>query len=118
MNETSGQVNEFTISFPTWFFPQETGYEPKTTFWEDFSIAEAFGKDGIADTFRRAFQFWKTNYEYLTELCLVLNHKAWYWNNRNDDISQMYVKYFEQAYDFGVKHLKGNELDYFLATLD
>lgn len=24
-----------------------TGYRPITTFWDDFTIADAFGKDGI-----------------------------------------------------------------------
>lgn len=118
MDEKKKEVNEFSFCFPTWFFPQEAGYEPKTTFWMDFSIAEAFGKSGISDTYRRAFKFWKSNYEYLTELCLVLNHKAWYWNNRNEDIMQLYVKYFEQAYDYGLRHLKGDELDYFVSILD
>ena len=27
------------------------GYKPFTTFWDDFSIAEKFGKDAIKDTF-------------------------------------------------------------------
>ena len=29
----------------------ENGYETKTTFWEDFTIADAFGVDAINDTF-------------------------------------------------------------------
>lgn len=30
------------------------GYEPKTTFWSDFSIADMFGADGVKDTYNRA----------------------------------------------------------------
>ena len=40
-------------------FMKENGYEVKTTFWEDFSIAERFGLSAIQDTFNRAFKEWK-----------------------------------------------------------
>ena len=30
------------------------GYEPKTTFWSDFSIADVFGVDSVKDTYNRA----------------------------------------------------------------
>ena len=56
---------------------RENGYELQTTFWEDFSIADRFGLSAIQDTFKRAFEEWKNNYKYLTELILVLNHKIW-----------------------------------------
>ena len=38
---------------------KENGNEVKTTFWEDFSIAERFGLSAIQDTFNRAFKEWK-----------------------------------------------------------
>ena len=53
------------------------GYTTITTFWQDFSIADKFGIDAIKDTFNRAFNEWKGNYQYLTELVLVLNWKVW-----------------------------------------
>ena len=41
-------------------FMKENGNEvKKTTFWEDFSIAERFGLSAIQDTFNRAFKEWK-----------------------------------------------------------
>lgn len=40
-------------------FMKENGNEVKTTFWEDFSIAERFGLSAIQDTFKRAFKEWK-----------------------------------------------------------
>ena len=40
-------------------FMKENGNEVKTTFWEDFSIAERFGLSAIQDTFNRAFKEWK-----------------------------------------------------------
>ena len=54
---------------------KENGNEIKTMFWEDFSIAERFVLSAIQDTFNRAFKEWKEDYEFLTELVLVLNYK-------------------------------------------
>ena len=54
------------------------GYQCFTTFWSDFYIAELFGKNAIQDTFDRAFEEWKHDYKYLTELVVVLNYKVWY----------------------------------------
>ena len=54
---------------------QELGYTPKTTFWEDFSIADKFGLAAVKDTYNRAFDAWKSDHIYLTELVLVLNWK-------------------------------------------
>lgn len=53
--------------------------EFSTTFWDDFSIADAFGVGAIKDTYNRAFKEWKSDYRYLTDLVIVLNHKCWYW---------------------------------------
>lgn len=61
---------------------EQIGYEPLTTLWEDFSIADRFvgvEKDPIVDTYKRALNFAKMDYRYLTELVLVLNHKIWQW---------------------------------------
>lgn len=36
-------------------FLEMSGYEPKTTFFSDFTIADAFGAKAVQDTFNRAF---------------------------------------------------------------
>ena len=64
-------------------FMAENGYNVQTTFWEDFSAADIFGLSAIQDTFNRAFEEWKGNCKYLTELVLVLNHKIWQHYKRN-----------------------------------
>ena len=105
-------------AIPRWNVEELMGYTPKTTFWEDFSIADAFGIRAIRDTYNRASIEWRNNLEYCTELVMVLNHKAWQWNNRNPVISKLYVQLFERLYDWGVNHFKGEDLSYFLSTLD
>lgn len=103
---------------PKWNVEELTGYTPKTTFWEDFSIADAFGIRSIQDTYNRASKEWKENLVYCTELVMVLNHKAWQWNDINPVLSKLYVKLFEELYDWGLNHFKGKDFEYFFSTLD
>jgi hypothetical protein len=89
-----------------------------TTFWMDFSIADAFGKDAIQDTFNRAFEEWKSNYKYLTELVMVLNHKCWDWYEKNDTYCNLYSDLFYQARDYAYDNLQGEELEFFYHVTD
>ena len=74
-------------------FWEEIGYEPCTTFWEDFSIADRFigiEKDPVGATYKRALSYAKLNYRYLTELVLVLNHKIWQWYRADETTAREY----------------------------
>lgn len=94
-------------------------YEFKTTFWSDFSIADKFGISAIKDTYKRAFNEWKSDYIYLTELVLVLNWKLWeHYENGNEGVARVYNDLWEQAQNYGYNHLKDEELSYFIRTLD
>jgi hypothetical protein len=97
---------------------RELGYEEQTTFWDDFSIADAFGKEAIQDTYDRAFKEWKSNYIYLTELVMVLNHKIWHWYEKNDEYAELYNELWQKADRYACDNLKGEELSYFYKTLD
>ena len=101
-----------------WNIEALTGYKPITTFWEDFSIAEAFGIEAIKDTYHRAFEEWKTNYQYLTELVMVLNWKLWQWWEVNNAIALVYNDLWATADDYACANLKGEELAYFYKTTD
>ena len=52
----------------------ENGYEMKTTFWDDFTIADLFGEHAIEDTFNRAFKEWKN--KTVDYLSLSLDEKC------------------------------------------
>lgn len=97
---------------------RELGYEEQTTFWDDFSIADAFGKKAIQDTYDRAFKEWKSNYIYLTELVMVLNHKIWQWYEKNDEYAELYNELWQQADRYACDNLKDEELSYFYKTTD
>lgn len=94
------------------------GYETITTFWEDFSIADKFGINAVKDTFNRAFNEWKGNYKYLTELVLVLNHKIWQHYEKNEALARVYNDLWEKADLYACNNLKGEELSYFYRILD
>ena len=106
------------ITIPVWPYPEESGYEPKTTFWSDFSIADAFGPRAVMDTFNRAFMEWRENHEYLAELALVLNHKSWAWNDKDVVLCGVYCSLYDRVDRWARNNLKDEMLDYYLATID
>ena len=95
-----------------------TGYELTTTFWEDFSIADRFGTKAVKDTYKRAFNAWKDNYVYLTELVLVTNWKIWEHHGKNDKLARLYNDLWEQTQDYAYEHLKDEELSFFFNVTD
>ena len=105
-------------SMETWNVEAFCGYTPKTTFWEDFVIAEHFGTKAIKDTYVRAFESWKDDYVYLTELVMVLNHKIWRWYEINDEYARLYDSLWRKADAYACNNLKGEELSYFFRTTD
>ena len=67
--------------FPS-FDPDAQGKREETIFYGDFKTAEAFVKNGsepdaLEDTWNRAWQEWRNNAAYVTELCVVMNHLCW-----------------------------------------
>lgn len=96
----------------------DTGYKPKTTFWQDFTIADAFGEKAVKDTYKRAFKEWKSNIEYLTELVMVLNWKIWQLAPINESLARVYEELWGEADQYCMDNLKGEELKYFLRTTD
>lgn len=107
------------FNLPKWNIEEKTGYVSKTTFWQDFSIAERFGMDAIQDTFNRAFSEWKYDVIYLTELVMVLNHKCWqHFHMKNERKSQLYKELYEKANNFALDNLKGEDFEYFYMVTD
>lgn len=94
------------------------GYETMTTFWEDFSIAEHFGEAAIRDTFKRAFEEWKDNYKYLTELVMVLNWKIWQNHENHREIAEVYDELWGKADLYACENLQGEEAEYFYNVTD
>ena len=98
----------------------EIGYEPKTTFWDDFCIANMFGKYAIIDTYNRAFKNWKNNYEYMTELVLVLNHQIWALYKQDEKLARLYDELWRKLDNWYFEYYKDNKdaLHYFIEITD
>lgn len=105
-------------ALPAWTIAEDIGYTPKTTFWQDFSIADLYGLDAVQDTFNRAFNEWKSDHIYLTELVLVVNHKSWQHAENRPDLAELYEKLYYQADEYALDNLKGDALTYYIETTD
>lgn len=106
------------MTLENWTIEELTGYKPKTTFYTDFSIADQYGVAAIQDTYNRAFNEWKTDVEYLTELVMVLNWKIWRWHQHNDAYAQLYNKLWSETDAWCMDNLKGDDLTYYIQTTD
>ena len=111
MNLTTGYTNPIF---------EMIGYEPKTTFWTDFSIADVFGVKGVKDTYNRAKDEWQDNIEYMTEFAMVLNHKSWQHNEKNQVLCGLYSDLWIEIDNFIYEHFKDNEeaLSYYQTVTD
>lgn len=69
-------------------------------------------------TFNRAFESWKGNYIYLTELVLVLNHKIWQWFGVDQDKATLYNELWAKADEYASDNLKDEEFSYFWECTD
>lgn len=102
-----------------WNIEELCGYEPKTTFYTDFSIADHFGADAIKDTFNRAFENWKDDVEFITELTMVLNWKIFeHYEKKHDEYAELYDALWRKCDGWCMENLKGADLRYFLRTTD
>lgn len=102
-----------------WNIEAITGYKPKTTFYEDFSIADNFGISAVKDTYERGLETAKyMGYEYLTEFVMVLNWKIWEHYEGNEPLARVYNGLWEKAAEEAVSTLKGEELSYYYETTD
>ena len=93
-------------------------YKFESSFWEEFSIAENYGPDGIHHHYDIVFEQYKDNLKYLTELVLVLNIKIFIWYGVDDTIGKMYDQLWKETDGYAIDTLKGDDLHYYLHTLD
>ena len=106
------------MAIKDWRIKELTGYEPKTTFYTDFSIAEPFGITAISDTYTRAFNERKSDIVYITELVMVLNWKIWEHYETNRPLAKFYNELWTKADEWVLDNVKGDDLQYFLETVD
>ena len=94
------------------------GYKTQTTFYDDFTIADRFGISAVKDTFKRAFDEWKTNTVFVTELVMVLNHKMWHHHDSNMNLAKVYHELYEYTNEWCWNNLKDDDLNYYFRITD
>ena len=97
---------------------QGLGVKLESTFWMDFTIADKMGEKSVKDTYDRAFNEWKNNPKFMTELTIVLNWKIWQHYKENKEVAEVYNDLWEQADAYACENLTGAESDYFYSTTD
>lgn len=107
------------MKIKVWNIEAATGYKPITTFYQDFSIADRFGANAVKDTYRRGLATAETlGYKELTEFVMVLNWKIFEHYESNEALARLYNSLWEKAVDHVFKTLKGEELKYYMRTVD
>lgn len=103
----------------TWRIKELTGYEPITTFYEDFSIADRFGLKEVKGTYRTGRAVAEAlGYKELTEFVMALNWKIHEHYGSNDVLARLYNDLWAEADIYARENLKGEELAYFFETID
>lgn len=72
----------------------------------------------VTDTFHRAFNEWKDNCVYITDLVMVLNHKIAQWYEKNMELAKLYDKYYHAPACYAEDNLKGAKLQYYYRVTD
>lgn len=92
--------------------------ELKTTFRQDFKIADIFGVSAIKDTYNRTKKEWQDNIEYMAELTAILNWAIWDWYEKNEEIARVYNDLWQDCEDFCYEHFIGEDLKKYLDIID
>ena len=117
------KVRTYVAKSETWWralLNTASGYEPKTTFFADLSIADCFGENGVRDTYNRVIQEWGNNIEYMTEFVLCLNHKIWQLYEVNEPLARIYDELWRKASRFVEenKNFSKEDLSYYFQVID
>lgn len=111
----------YPLSAEMWWrnmLAEMSGYEPKTTFFSDLSIAECFGIKAIKDTYEKVIKEWGKDIVYMTEFTMCLNHKIWQLYEVDEPCARVYDELWRNACQYVATHFKGEDLTYFYEITD
>lgn len=101
------------------YIESEIGYRPFTTFYEDFSIAELFGREAVIDTCKRCVEEWKHDVKYFTELVMIINWKSWHhYSEGNEEYAELYSNLYYEVDNIALETFIGEELSYYYEKTD
>ena len=106
------------IKVKDWNIEELTGYKPLTSYYFDFSIAEAYGIEAMEETLDNAIKFWKDDYKVLTELVMVLNWKMFEHNKGSEQMLDFYYKNYIMLSNYCENNFTKKQLQYYYKTTD
>ena len=92
--------------------------EFKTTFYEDFSMAEMFGKEAIIDTYKRCLSEWSGDVKYFTKFVIALNHKIREWYGKENNVAKLYDKLWREVDLLALEIFQWKDKEYYLKETD
>lgn len=90
------------------------GYKMKTPFYELFSIYDQANVDSVKGGYSILFNFYKDDYEILTELAMIINWKIWEHHGKNAELERIYDILWSNIDAYAMANLKGRKLKYYL----
>lgn len=105
-------------------WPDLEDNEPVESFWRIYSIADRIGLKAVDSLVRRSLDDWEDDGEHLAAMVIVLDRKLWQWSGRAEidpgfqTFADLYMSLYEQAKNYALTHLQGEELSYFLKVTD
>lgn len=96
----------------------DNGYKMTTTFISDFKIANAFGASAVQDTFDRAYEEWKDNIVYATELAITMSIFSCYFYDHDLELSLLYSDLYHKIDNWCMSHFKDKDLQFYFKVTD
>ena len=102
---------------------ERTGYhaiEPKLNYGEKLTEMESFGEQAIRNKCMSLMLDAKKDYKRMTELVMNVNWLSWYHAEVTKDrnLSNVYANLYYDCDDIAFSQLKGEELNYYINTMD
>lgn len=80
----------------------------KSTFIQDFNIANRFGASAVKGTYRRS-TYWVDDPEMWAEMCITLNQNIWNLYQTNEPLARVYNDLWQEAMELGRVTYEGDE---------
>ena len=76
------------------------------TFYQDFEIANRFGRAAVLDTYSRCVAEWRTDARYMAALVIALNQQCWHLyevyqqspSTQSYDLGELFSDLYHKAY--------------------
>ena len=102
------------MSIKVWNIRRITGYEPRTVWYEYFSIADHQGEPAVRNLYSDITSRWSDNVDLMTELAMILNWKVAEHDGKNARLVELYKELWRKTDRAIVKRFDDDDLTYYL----